>query len=156
MRSITLTRKQYYRFLSNVDQKSPDDCWNWLGSTNTCGYGKFPIDNTSVMAHRVAWIVKNGPIPDGLIVRHKCDNRKCVNPNHLIPGTQQDNSDDRVSRGRSARGERNHSKLKESQVREMRALKESGVATRALGRLFGVSSSTARHIIKRKKWSWLK
>ena len=155
MNSITLSRKHHFRFMGYVDQKEENECWNWLGSKNTCGYGKFAINKTSYMAHRVSWILKNGDIPEGLFVLHKCDNRPCVNPNHLYVGTQQENSDDKVNRGRSARGTRNHSKLKEAQVLEIRKLLQEGASQAGLSRIYGVSDTTIRQIGLRNKWNWL-
>jgi hypothetical protein len=76
----------------------PDGCWEWVGRIAKDGYGQ-------LRAHRFAWTLLHGPIPEGQHVLHKCDNRKCVR--HTFLGTQQDNMDDMVSKGRSATGERN-------------------------------------------------
>lgn len=78
------------RFLRKVDKKGPNDCWNWAASTAT-GYGKLTINHKTVLAHRVAWNLVNGPIPKDMLVLHKCDNSLCCNPNHLSIGTQKDN-----------------------------------------------------------------
>lgn len=87
------------RFWSKVN-KTPF-CWEWTASLSH-GYGQFMMPNRKLnRAHRVAWILVFGSIPLGLHVLHKCDNRKCVNPNHLFLGTNQDNIIDRVSKNRS-------------------------------------------------------
>ena len=77
------------------------DCLIWTGHRNGDGYGGFSVDGRSVRAHRHAWERVNGPIPDGLIVRHKCDNPPCVRIEHLELGTVQDNTDDMIARGRA-------------------------------------------------------
>ena len=81
------------RFWSKVDIKGKDNCWNWKASTSD-GYGRFGIDRVIKLAHRVSWILTNGPIPEGKLVLHNCDNKLCVNPNHLYIGTHLDNMSD--------------------------------------------------------------
>ena len=78
-------------------------CWNWTGSTAK-GYGQIWVGNTNLRSHRLAYEIAHGPIPDGLLVRHKCDNPLCCNPAHLEVGTDADNAMDRVVRGRSRKG----------------------------------------------------
>lgn len=75
-------------------------CWYWFGDKNHCGYGTIRYGGRMAMAHRLAWINRFGDIPDGMLVLHKCDNRKCVNPEHLFIGTQEDNMKDMKSKGR--------------------------------------------------------
>lgn len=81
-------------------QKTDDGCWDWLGSLNQFGYGQVSWQGKSIGAHRAAHEVAKGPIPEGLHVMHTCDNRKCVNPEHLFLGTRSDNMRDMVAKGR--------------------------------------------------------
>ena len=87
-------------FWDKVDIKGPDDCWLWIRGLDSAGYGQcyFYGRYKSTGAHRVAWELTNGPIPFDKSILHKCDNRKCCNPNHLYVGTQADNMRDRAER----------------------------------------------------------
>lgn len=87
------------RFWAKVE-KGPD-CWEWKAFRNK-GYGKFTYNGRMYLAHRLSWILTNGPIPDGLGVLHSCDNPPCVNPDHLFLGTQLDNMRDASNKGRCA------------------------------------------------------
>src|SRR5689334_4116509 len=72
------------RFWSKVDRRAPAECWLWLGSRDDKGYGRLDRNKRIARAHRLAWELTHGPIPDGLVVRHRCDNPPCVNPAHLL------------------------------------------------------------------------
>lgn len=92
------------RFWSKVDRSGgPDACWPWLASKRSSGYGQIALGGTVVGAHRVAWEIANGPVPDGLSVCHNCPDRddpSCVNPAHLWLGTQKENVADTIDKGR--------------------------------------------------------
>jgi len=91
------------RFWEKVDIRDPDECWPWTKSCNPWGYGKFArVHGDIVPAHRMAWELTHGPIPDGLFVLHHCDNPPCCNPYKcLFLGTHQDNMRDMASKGRA-------------------------------------------------------
>ena len=82
--------------------KQDSGCWEWVGAINPSGYGTHGRSpHRECLAHRIAYIKAKGPIPEGLLVRHTCDNRKCVNPDHLLVGTKTDNANDRTERRRT-------------------------------------------------------
>ena len=97
------------RFLNYINKT--DTCWLWMGYKDTDGYGIFSIDCKNRRAHRVSYELWKENIPDDLLLRHKCDVRNCVNPNHLEVGTYKDNSNDMVKRGRSLKGDKHPSRL---------------------------------------------
>lgn len=128
-------------------------CWLFIGCKNSWGYGFIRVDGLNKYAHRVAYELSKGPIKDGQVVMHSCDNPGCVNPDHLSVGTHQDNMDDAVAKQRTARGDCvNTSRLKKAAVIEIRRRAEIGESFRCLGRLFGVSHQTISSVVKRKTW----
>lgn len=80
-------------------------CWEWRGAIAAQGYGTISLNGKTASAHRVAWQRAYGPIPPGLYVCHRCDNRRCVRPDHLFLGTARANSEDMVRKGRSVKKE---------------------------------------------------
>lgn len=145
---MELSDVQKERFWAKVNKT--DDCWLWTGSI-TRNYGKITINYKPYLAHRVSYILSGNTIPDGLLLRHSCRSKNCVNPGHLTPGTAQDNSNDMIRDGTAPRGEKGSSaKLTEEQVRVIRA--RSTENRRIMGEEFGVSTGTISDIIIRKSW----
>lgn len=99
--TIKLQRKTLReRFNSRHIPVPESGCWLWEGAVDRYGYGKIRDNCHRVQAHRVSWILHNGPIPEGLCVLHKCDVPGCVNPDHLFLGTNKDNTQDALKKGR--------------------------------------------------------
>lgn len=142
------------RFWARV-QKT-DSCWEWTGPVRGKGYGAVRFDGRMQSAHRVSWEMANGPIADGLHVLHRCDNPPCINPDHLFLGTQQDNTDDMLAKGRAARGVVNgRAKLTPVQVEEIREAHASGRGVSDLARHYGVARITVRKIVTGQSWAVL-
>ena len=146
------------RFWAMVDRQQEDECWNWTGST-TRGYGQITHGRkVRYKAHRLSWVIHNGPIPDGMEVCHTCDNKACVNPNHLFVGTHADNMRDMAKKKRGhktgALGEKNgQSKLVLDQVLRIRALYSTGkYSQQVLANKYQVDGSTIGLIVRNKKW----
>jgi hypothetical protein len=164
------------RFKNNLGTSEfSNDCLIWPKSLNVqTGYGQFnPSEKPGKMisAHKFSFLVFNGEIPKGLYVRHSCDNRACVNPRHLLLGTQADNVRDMWDRGRQqdyrncpkgdknpsrtnperlARGENHHcNKLREIDVKEIRV---SNLSHTSLAKIYGVSPQSIAYIRQRKTW----
>jgi hypothetical protein len=93
--------KDIKRFWGKVSIKGNERCWEWTASRYPFGYGQFWLNRTQVLAHRISWIIKNGPIENGLFVCHHCDNASCVNPSHLFLGNHTDNMRDMLNKGRN-------------------------------------------------------
>jgi len=144
------------RFLTKVVKT--DGCWNWTACKDRWGYGRFKINGKHCGAHRVSYELYKNKIPEGLLIRHSCDNPACVNPDHLKLGTVQDNVDDRTKRGRHKcgyrKGEKNGSaKLTEADVLEIRQWLEFGYTQRVIAEMFGVAHSRISMIKTGKHWS---
>lgn len=130
-------------------------CWIWLGALSDRGYGKFGASRKEKwQAHRLSYEIYKGEIPEGLVIRHRCDNPCCVNPEHLLAGTQGDNIRDSVERGLMPRGEaQGSSKLTEASVLQIRDLCSSGLFTRPqIGRWYGVARQTVNDVHSRRQW----
>lgn len=129
-----------------------DECVEWTGSKNSDGYGVFSFAGRSRIASRVSFELHHGEIPDGHVIRHKCDNPPCVNPNHLETGTDAENSKDSVDRLRHAYGERQgSSKLTAAQVKEIRRIGKA-MTLKQMAAIYGVHFSTIGKIRREDSW----
>ena len=131
-----------------------DLCWEWQGAISRSGYGNTCYGCENYLAHRMSYIIFNGPIRSDQLIRHTCDNPKCVNPNHLITGNNSDNSIDMVKRN-----PRSNIKLNEEAVKVIKwMLKyqyEKGLG-RKLAKAYKISPSIISRIHTNKYWSWVK
>jgi hypothetical protein len=105
-----LSEEAKARFWAKVDKRGPDECWPWMASFNTKGYGRFCVyDRHITRAHRVAWALHHGePVLPGTFICHSCDNRACCNPAHLWRGDNAANMLDMAQKGRGWRQKRTH------------------------------------------------
>lgn len=97
-----LSARDRRRWLQKVFRSSDTDCWIWIGSRNSLGYGRFAVAGlrSDALAHRVGYILFRGPLAPGSVLMHLCDNRTCVNPDHLQMGTCLENTWDMIGKGR--------------------------------------------------------
>lgn len=146
-------------FLRHVSPEPTSGCWLWVGSLSKGrGYGQFNLAGRPTTAHRAAWILFQGPVPAAALVCHRCDNRACVNPEHLFLGTAQDNTDDMFKKGRERppRGEAcGTAKLSAPDVLAMRRLRLGGLTYAEIAAAYGVHPVTAMRAIKGEQWGHL-
>ncbi len=142
-------------FWANVAKGDDGSCWPWTGTRIPKGYGYFSLGGKKRRAHRLAWVFSSGPIPTGLHVLHRCDNPPCVNPAHLFLGTNRQNVDDMLVKGRSPRspGVRNgRATITESAVREIRDAAAHGESQRTIARRLRITDSLVSMIVLQKIW----
>lgn len=154
----TLQQKAFWSKINITE--SIKECWLWEGAKNTKGYGNLTVDKKHYHAHRIAFELINGPIPDGFIVCHICDNPPCCNLHHLMLGTIKSNAADMLIKNRqkkpeaAARGINNaNAKLSDSIVREIRHKYQiEAINQYKLAELYGVSQQTISTIVRNKTW----
>lgn len=153
------------RFWAKV--KKSAKCWEWTGCLTTVGYGKFGFSRSkTLVAHRYAYEISIGPIADGLLVCHKCDNRLCVRPDHLFLGTHKENTHDAKAKGRLATGERHPAYTRPGYVKKGEAngtakltrpnvveiLASPTIKAKVLAARYGVTESLINRIRKGIAW----
>lgn len=125
-------------------------CWEWIAGKDAKRYGMFWKDGRTVHAHRVSHELFIGPISEGLVVLHLCDNPSCVNPDHLLAGTSKENSEDMVAKGRQARGRKiGKNKLHDHQIATIRA---DTRIHRLIAADYGVSRAMISYIKRNEFW----
>lgn len=150
-------RTEEERFWAKVDRRGPDECWNWTAATNDTGYGVLrPAGRRTgpaLRAHRFSAELAGMNI-DGLHVLHSCDNRRCVNPAHLRPGTDAMNMADAIERDRIHRGEaRTEARLTDAQVATIKAMLTAGELHKVIAAQFGVNRATVSMINTGRTWT---
>lgn len=143
-------KKTIKRFFNKV-QKT-DTCWVWTGAQSNSGYGRFKINRKLESPHRVSYQIHYGKITDNSMVCHTCDNRSCVNPNHLFLGSRSENMIDASKKGRMP-----HAKLTPDLVRQIRKLYSTGnYSQKTLAKMTGVHDGTISYVVNNKSWQWVK
>jgi hypothetical protein len=127
-------------------QLSPGGCWLWKGGKTGAGYGKL----RDIYTHRLSYTLTYGPIPEGMLIRHRCDNPPCCNPSHLELGTKKENGLDAYKRGLQPR--KKSTKLTPEKAKEIRALYAQGVSQGKIARIFEVDQTLISRVIHSKRW----
>lgn len=136
-------------------------CWEAIGCRLSTGYVQVSVGGLRDLAHRMAWVEANGPIPDGMLICHRCDNPPCCRPDHLFLGTHADNSRDAATKGRLRatfpRGT-NHpaARLDTKRVREIRCRVAEGETQQSVADAYGVALTTVSAIVLRRNWKWVR
>lgn len=159
-----LDQRLHYRGWDVVDRQRPGaegPCWEFRGGRNAGGYGMLAVgkyrDGSSkrsvpMLAPRAAYTAWVGEIPEGMVVRHRCDNPPCINPIHLVLGTHGDNSEDAVGRQRTATWNRRPHKLTDAEVEQIRSRYMSGgITQRALAEDYDVCQQLVSHLVRRTR-----
>lgn len=142
-----------HRFEQQYERRNESQCWEWEGAVLKRGYGSIKVNGSTERAHRIAYRLEHGSIPEGLFALHHCDNKLCVNPSHLYLGTHEDNREDAVERDRTSHGENHHrAKLTADDVREIRQRGENE-SQRHLANEFGISQTSVYDIINGRTWT---
>ena len=158
---LNMDETQISAFWSKVGiTDNPKDCWEWRGAKKPKGYGNLKVNGKYMLAHRVAFELTVGSIPDGFMACHICDNPSCCNPSHIMLGTPKSNAIDMLIKNRqvkfhpASRGERNcNSKLTTEAVKEIRRAYEAKEANQyELAKIYGVSQHSICSVVKRQTW----
>lgn len=155
-------------FWLQVEADSESECWLWRGNVSR-RYGRTYAGGKYMRSHRYVWELINGPIPDGMVVCHRCDTPLCVRPDHLFVATTAENNADRAAKGRSAQGDNHPSRLyperrprgeghgmakyTAEQIRKAKALIDAGTTLNQIARLTGISKYTLSKVKRGIQWT---
>lgn len=141
-------------FVGLVRVEPNTGCWIWQHKVDRKGYGRTWWNGREGFAHRLAFVLWRGPIPDAMGVLHKCDTPPCCNPEHLFLGTQRDNMADKTAKGRQQRGERCwKARLTAEQVAQIKAA--HGATQAAIAAIYGVTREAVSRIRCGRNWAWV-
>jgi len=146
------------RFWAKVDKSGGSDaCWLWIASRDSNGYGAFKVNGKKINAHRYSLSLQLGRMPNGLAC-HSCDNRQCVNPQHLHEGTHQSNMDECRERGRTCKGVPNTytAKLSAVEITAIDQMYRSGKNHREIAEMFDISRNQVGRILRREQWKHIR
>lgn len=154
-RRVPLTTEE--RFWSKVS-RAENGCWEWTGAGRIGGSGHFNVGNRYARAHRFAYEATYGPIPDGLVICHRCDNPRCVRPDHLFAGTVRDNMHDCRAKGRLGEKRRlglanGSTKVTPEIARCIRAARVAGISRPILAQRYGIALATITKITANRHWT---
>lgn len=152
-----IAKPPFKRLLSNYIANDITGCWEWCGSITNSGYGQIKVFGKMMAAHRYSFALHKGPIPDGMEILHECDNKICINPNHLVSGTHKQNMSDAAARGLIAKGEK-HPGFKKpgrrgiasSQAIPVRVKGKNYGSKKEAERKLGLGSGTVNYWIKNR------
>jgi len=130
-----MNEKRLTNFAMNIDKQGHEECWEWLATKNSNGYGQFGVEGRKILAHRASWELFFGEIPKGKLILHKCNNKSCVNPYHLYIGDYRDNMVDAIKAGHSPL---KPPKLYDEEIWLIRRLLAGGIKQRLIARMFKV------------------
>lgn len=135
--------------------KVENDCWIWRNANKKTGYGILNYHGRAISAHRYSYQIFKGEIPKKSEICHTCDNRRCVNPEHLFLGNKSINMQDAIKKGRFSNGEKHYlSKISEEIVVAIRELKNNQpwISYREIGEIYDISQESVYDIVKRRTW----
>lgn len=141
-------------FLSKFNAVESEKCWEWSSTIESSGYGIFTFNKKTYKSHRYSYEFYNKIAPLSLFVCHRCDNRKCVNPNHLFLGTHKDNMEDMAKKLRGTNGEKNtQSKLNTNDIISIRsAYNNLDIKMSEIAEIYGVSKGAISFLVRGITW----
>lgn len=150
-----MPRKKNYTIKDQFDRqwRYTPSCWIWIGAMRKkVGYGCIKIKNVLHAAHRIGYELYVGPIPEGKILRHICDNPKCVNPAHMLPGTYSENTQDMIERGRGVDNSGEHHGLSKLTWEDVQKIREDTRTHDKVAEEYGICAENVSMIKRNRRW----